>query len=159
MGVEMSKRKKYVVLITVLIVSIILVYCLIPKSLKNIIKQGVKGWNGITYCTVYDVSGNLTSDYAGDSRQFFGLDDGQSWPLLEHVMVVGPIWYQRASGGSELVHLYFSLPQKDGSHHQLTVELIGASDGFPAFVNVGNCGYIVVSGGSEIDRFIHESMR
>lgn len=159
MGVEMSKRKKSLVLITVLIVSIILVYCLIPKSLKNIIKQGVKDWNGITYCTVYDVSGNLTSDYAGESRQFFGLDNEQSWPLLEHVMVVGPIWYQRASGGSELVNLYFSLPQKGGSHHRLTVELIGASDGLPAFVNVDNCGYIVVSGDSEIDRFIHESMR
>lgn len=154
----MSKRKKSLVLIagTALIVGFILMYCLIPKSLKGIIKRGVTDWNGITYCTVYDVSRNIVSDYAGESRQFFGLDNELPWPLLEHVTVIGPIWYQRASGGSELVNLYFSLPQRDGSYHQLTVELIGVSDGLPAFVNIGNCGYVVISGGSEIDRFICE---
>lgn len=154
----MGKRKKSLVLIavTALVVGIILAYCLIPKSLKNIIKGGVTDWNGVTYCTAHDVSRNTTLDYAGESEQFFGTESEQLWSLLEHVMVVGPVWYQRASGGSELVSLYFSLPQKDGSYHQLTVELIGVSDGLPAFVNIGNCGYVAVSGGSEIGRFIRE---
>ena len=154
----MGKRKKSLVLIavTALVVGIILAYCLIPKSLESIVKRNVTDWNGVTYCTAHDVSRNTTLDYAGKSEQFFGTDSEQPWPLLEHVMVVGPIWYQRASGGSELVNLYFSLPQKDGSYHQLTVELIGVSNGLPAFVNIGNCGYIAVSGGSEIGRFIRE---
>lgn len=81
---------------------------------------------------------------------------------MNEISVAGPVFYKTSSVNSDLVNLYFSLPQDDGTYRQVTVELILRSEDnfekYMAFINIGNHGYIVISGKDVIHNFI-EKMR
>ena len=152
-------KKLRIVFIALLVFGILAVYFR-PRPLRDILKVAAISPDGTAYCTLFDLTQGRTRNWSDSAAVFFDSSDELFWPFMNEVTVAGPVFYKASSVNSDLVNLYFALPQHDGTYRQATVELILSSEDnfekYMAFINIGNRGYIVTSGKDVIHSFIEE---
>ena len=152
------KKKAFILILIFFSVCITLIYYLRAKTLGDLIIPEVTNSDEPTYCTFFDISRGYSLNWSEPCDDFFSPDNKLLWPLLNEVIVVGPIPYQNSSYDSELVNLYFALPNQNGDYCHVTVELMmNTADAHFSFLNIGNRGYVVLSGQSIIAQFISDA--
>lgn len=110
------------------------------------------------YCSLFDVTQLSSAHWSEPSTELLGSSNQIFAPVLHQVRISGPISYKNVAINAELVNLYFSIPQENGTFQNATVELIvshsGSADKCSVFINIENRGYFVISGKNNILSFI-----
>lgn len=153
-------KKLRVVFIALLVFGILAVYFR-PRPLHDVLKAAEVNPDSTVYCTLFDVTEGYSRNWSDSAAVFFDPSNELFWPFMNEISVAGPVFYKASSVNSDLVNLYFSLPQDDGTYRQVTVELILRRrevdfQKYDAFINIGNSGYFVISGGNVMDSFIQK---
>ena len=132
-----------------------------PTELRNIIVTENINTSGRVYFTIYDISNRVSKDVSMELPALMGTPNILQ-PLLENVLISGPVLYKKSSINAEIVNLYISLPQKDGNYKRMTMEIIVSKlrgkgqKAYNAFINVGNKGYMVVYGEKYVVDFMQQ---
>ena len=156
----MRKFRIRIVALLVLLLITIAVYFK-PTELRNIIVTENINTSGRVYFTIYDISNRVSKDVSMELPALMGTPNILQ-PLLDNVLISGPVLYKKSSINAEIVNLYISLPQKDGNYKRMTVEIIVSKlrekgqNAYNAFINVGNKGYMVVYGEKYVVDFMQQ---
>lgn len=132
-----------------------------PTALRNIIVTDNIDTNGHVYFTIYDISNRVSKDVTIELPNLMGTPNILQ-PLLDNVFISGPVLYKKSSINAEIINLYISLPQKDGSYKRITIEIIVSKsggkeqEGYNIFINEGNKGYMVVAGEKNVIDFMQQ---
>lgn len=132
-----------------------------PMALRNIIVTDNIDTNGHVYFTIYDISNRVSKDVTIELPNLMGTPNILQL-LLDNVFISGPVLYKKSSINAEIINLYISLPQKDGSYKRITIEIIVSKsggkeqEGYNIFINEGNKGYMVVAGEKNVIDFIQQ---
>lgn len=157
----MLSRKKFLICGITLIVAVVgLTTYFSPKPFKSIFEESTTATNGLAYITFFDISNYTSKDISVQVTDLLEPSDDALWSLLDNVFISGPVLYANGVANAELVNLYVSLPQQDGSYSSTSIEFMlyyGANiDDVSVFVNVDNKGYVVVSGENSVAELIQE---
>lgn len=156
----MKRFRSRIVVLLVLLFIIIAVYFK-PTALRNIIVTDNIDTNGHVYFTIYDVSNQVSKNISIEVPDLKGTSNILQ-PLLDNVLISGPVLYKKSSINAEIINLYISLPQKDGSYKRITLEIIVSKsrgkeqEGYNVFINEGNKGYMVVAGEKNVVDFMQQ---
>lgn len=130
-----------------------------PKPFKSIFEENSTATNGLAYITFFDISNYASKDMSVQVTDLLEPSDDALWSLLDNVFISGPVLYANGAANAELVNLYVSLPQQDGSYSSTSIEFMlyyGADfDDVSVFINVDNKGYIVASDDNSVAEFIN----
>lgn len=157
----MKKLRGLIIVLLVLLFITIAAYFK-PKALRNIIVTDNVNANGYAYFTIYDISNRTSKNISGKLTDLMGTPNILQ-PLLDDVLISGPVLDKKSSINAEITNLYISLPQKDGSYRRITMEIIltrfpgKGQEVYDVFINVGNRGYMVVAGEKEVANFIQQA--
>lgn len=152
-------RIRIVVLLVLLLITIAVYFK--PTELRNIIVTENINTSGRVYFTIYDISNRISKDVSMELPALMGTPNILQ-PLLDNVLISGPVLYKKSSINAEIVNLYISLPQKDGNYKRMTMEIIVSKlrgkgqKAYNAFINVGNKGYMVVYGEKYVVDFMQQ---
>ena len=130
-------------------------------ALRNIIVTDNISTNGHVYFTIYDVSNRVSKDVSMELPDLMGTPNILQ-PLLDNVLISGPILYKKSAINAEIINLYIALPQKDGNYKRTTMEIIVSElrgkrqKAYNVFINVGNKGYMVVDGEKYVVDFMQQ---
>lgn len=110
------------------------------------------------YCSIFDVTKLTGVHLAEPSKEMLSSSNQLFAPLFHQVTVSGPVFYKNTAVNADLINLYISVPQENGTFQTATIELVvsqGESmDTTSVFINIDNRGYHVISGKENILSFI-----
>lgn len=112
----------------------------------------------MAYCSIFDVTKLTSVHWAEPSKEMLSSSNRLFAPLFHQVTISGPVFYKNTAINADLINLYISVPQENGTFQTATIELVvsqGESmDTTSVFINIENRGYLVISGKEHILSFI-----